>query len=155
MHDRRIFLGGLAAVALSGGLAWATEPAKRMIIHKDPNCGCCGAWAEHVRAAGFETQIIETKALDRVKARLGVPTSLASCHTAEIDGYVIEGHVPAADIVRLLKERPKARGLAVPGMPANSPGMQVPGAADERYEVVLFGEGTQSTFGVWMGDRRV
>ena len=155
MQNRRTFLGGLALVAMSGGLARASAPARRMIIHKDPNCGCCAAWTAHVRAAGFETQIVETNALDRVKARLRVPQSLASCHTAEIDGYVIEGHVPAADIVRLLKERPKGRGLAVPGMPVNSPGMEVPGAPEERYEVVLFGEGTQTTFGVWTGGRRV
>lgn len=154
MYDRRTFLSGVAFVALSGRLASA-EPARRMTIHKDPNCGCCAAWAEHVRAAGFETEIVETNAIDRVKARLRVPQSLASCHTAEIEGYVIEGHVPAADIVRLLKERPKAQGLAVPGMPVNSPGMEVPGATNERYEVVLFGDGARSTFSAWMGDRKI
>lgn len=93
-------------------------------VHKDPNCGCCTGWAEHLAKAGFEVKTIDTTTLDAVKKRLGVPTDLAACHTAEVDGYVVEGHVPAAALKRFLNEKPKATGLAVPGMPIGSPGME-------------------------------
>ncbi|QZO00522.1 DUF411 domain-containing protein [Chenggangzhangella methanolivorans] len=112
-----------------------------MIVHKDPTCGCCDAWVDHVRAAGYEARVVEVAAINAVKAKLGVPPDLRSCHTAEIDGYVLEGHVPAAAIGRLLAERPKARGLAVPGMPIGSPGMEVEGRDPEAYDVMAFGEG--------------
>ncbi len=94
---------------------------------------------QHVRAAGFVASVTETRTINRLKAELGVPKDLHSCHTAEIDGYVIEGHVPAQEIRRLLLERPAATGIAVAGMPIGSPGMEIPGSAPERYEVVLFG----------------
>jgi hypothetical protein len=110
-----------------------------MRVHKDPNCGCCEAWVQHVQAAGFVASVTETRTINRLKAELGVPKDLHSCHTAEIDGYVIEGHVPAQEIRRLLLERPTATGIAVAGMPIGSPGMEIPGRAPERYEVVLFG----------------
>ena len=117
----------------------------------DPGCGCCGAWVEHLRHAGFATTVVETRDLDAVKRRLGVPAELASCHTAEVQGYVVEGHVPAAAIRRLLTERPQAAGLAVPGMPAGSPGME--GGTPETYEVVLFGPQGHRTFARYRGDR--
>jgi hypothetical protein len=127
-----------------------------MIVHKDPNCGCCEAWVEHVRANGFAVEVRDTDAINRVKGRLGVPRSLVSCHTAEFDGYVIEGHVPAAEIRRLLAERPRSTGLAVAGMPAGSPGMEMPDGSADRYSVVLFGPGGQSsTYATYRGPKRL
>jgi hypothetical protein len=135
---RRSLTFGLAAMAVgAGGRDAAAAP--RVIVNKDPNCGCCSAWVEHLRGAGFETHVNELRDLAPLKNRLAIPPALASCHTAEVDGYVIEGHVPASAIRRLLAERPAAIGLAVPGMPIGSPGMEVPGSPDETYDVILFG----------------
>jgi hypothetical protein len=117
-----------------------------MVVTKDPSCGCCRAWAEHVRAAGFPVEIVESASVARLKARLGVPQDLAGCHTAEVGGYVVEGHVPAAAIRRLLEERPAGTGLAVPGMPVGSPGMEVEGSPPETYEVILFGPSGRRRF---------
>lgn len=117
----------------------ARAAGPEITVTKDPNCGCCGAWVDHLKAEGFAVEVIETAAVNRVKAKLGVPNDLASCHTAEVEGYVIEGHVPAVAIRRLLAEKPQAKGLAVPGMPVGSPGMEVAGAPAEVYDVVLFG----------------
>lgn len=116
----RLTLAG-ALLAVTAIPAWA-EPVVEM--HKDPNCGCCTAWAEHLEAEGFEVTQHETRDMRAVKIEHGVSPELASCHTAVVDGYVIEGHVPAADIRRLLGERPDLAGLAVPGMPHGSPGME-------------------------------
>lgn len=124
-----------------------------MLVSKDPSCGCCGAWVEHVRAAGFSVEVVETPEINRIKTRLGVPQALASCHTAEIGGYVIEGHVPADTIKRLLAEKPSAKGLAVPGMPIGSPGMEVSGAEPDTYEVVLFGPAGQRPYARFKGTR--
>ncbi|MGZ5339751.1 MAG: DUF411 domain-containing protein, partial [Thermoleophilaceae bacterium] len=93
--------------------------------------------------------------MNAYKLRLGVPAALASCHTAEVGGYVIEGHVPAAEIERLLTERPQAAGLAAPGMPVGSPGMEVPGMAPDSYDLVLFGPSGQSRFARYRGDLRI
>ena len=92
----------------------------QVVINKNPSCGCCQKWAEHLVGAGFAVTVVETSKLDELKRRLGVPGDLASCHTAEIGGYVVEGHVPAAAILRLLEEKPIAIGLAVPDMPIGS-----------------------------------
>jgi hypothetical protein len=107
-------------------------------VWKDPNCGCCKDWVAHLEQAGFKTQTIESGNA-AVRARLGMPLKLGSCHTALVDGYVIEGHVPAREVLRLLKERPQALGLSVPGMPVGSPGMDGPayGGRKDRYEVLL------------------
>jgi hypothetical protein len=111
----------------------------KVLVSKDPSCGCCGAWAEHLRRAGFPVEVIETTNVNAVKRRLGVPADLTSCHTAEVQGYVIEGHVPASAVLRLLEEKPQATGLAVPGMPIGSPGMeQGPPSAYQRYNVLAF-----------------
>lgn len=106
-------------------------------VWKSPTCGCCGRWSEHMRQAGFTLTVHETADLAPVKQAHGIPDNLVACHTAEVGGYVIEGHVPPTDIVRLLTERPAAKGLAVPGMPSSSPGMDQP--TGESYEVTLFG----------------
>jgi hypothetical protein len=99
--------------------------------------------------------VIESAEVNRLTARLGVPRDLASCHTAEVAGYVLEGHVPADAVKRLLAERPSAKGLAVPGMPVGSPGMEVAGTAPETYEVVLFGDGKRTTFARYQGARAI
>lgn len=106
-------------------------------VWKSESCGCCGGWVDHMKAEGFPVRIHSMDDVSPVKAMLGVPESLESCHTATVDGYVLEGHVPAADIRRLLAERPKARGLSAPGMPADAPGMDL--KTGEPYDVVLFG----------------
>jgi hypothetical protein len=122
-----------------------------MVVTRDPSCGCCSAWVEHIRSAGFQVEVIESNDLAALKLRLGIPGHLAACHTAEIEGYVLEGHVPAPAIKRLLIERPAATGLAVPGMPIGSPGMEVSGAPDERYDVILFGLPGQRVYARFQG----
>ncbi len=97
-------------------------------VWKTPTCGCCGKWVKHLEAAGFRVEVTDLDNVDPIKTANGVPLSLASCHTALVGGYVIEGHVPASDVRRLLKEKPEILGLIAPGMPAGSPGMDVPGS---------------------------
>jgi len=111
--------------------------AADMTIYKSPYCGCCTAWAEQVEEAGFEVTIIEQDNNNEIRQAHGITPQLTSCHTAKIGDYVLEGHVPIADIKRMLKEKPAIAGLAVPGMPASSPGMDVPGNSDP-YQVIAF-----------------
>lgn len=151
--NRRTLLLGTAVSALAGSSAVGEQTFPAMTVTKDPSCGCCGAWVEHVRSAGLKVDVIESGDVNRVKARLGVPKDLASCHTAEIGGYVVEGHVPAAEIKRLLTERPQAAGLAVAGMPMGSPGMEMDGMAPETYAVILFGPAGRRTFARYEGGR--
>lgn len=125
-----------SAALLAVAPARAAPPSIK--VYKDPSCGCCTAWVDHLTASGLNATIHETADMVAIKAKLGVPDDLTSCHTGLIQGYAIEGHVPAADIKRLLNERPTAAGIAVPGMPLNSPGMEVQGQPDERYTVWLF-----------------
>jgi hypothetical protein len=113
-------------------------------MYHSPTCGCCVKWAEYLEDHGVEVTTEETMNVNGIKRDHGVPGQLSSCHTAVVDGYVIEGHVPVEDIVRLLEERPDAIGLAVPGMPANSPGMDMP--SDEEYQTVLFDEENVTVF---------
>ena len=123
----------------------ATLPV--MLVHKSATCGCCSAWVDHMRAAGFKVDVRDVDTLDAVKDRVGVPADKGSCHTAEVAGYFVEGHVPALDIKRLLAEKPKARGLVVPGMPAGSPGMELPDGRVQPYVVELVApDGTTSVF---------
>lgn len=124
---------GLATLYQLGGAAAAGE----VTVWKSPTCGCCGKWVDHLRAHGFRVVVHETDDLAPVKRTHGVPGALESCHTALVEGYTIEGHVPAAEVKRLLAERPPARGLAVGGMPIGSPGMEQ-GSAREPYAVILF-----------------
>jgi hypothetical protein len=131
---RRRFFEVAAICALAGVPAFAAK-AMRVEVYKSPACGCCGKWAEHLQQNGFAVTVHEIRDVTGFRTRLGVPQELASCHTALVDGYVVEGHVPAADIHRLLKERPQARGLAVPRMPRGSPGMEA--ARGDPYDVLL------------------
>lgn len=156
-HDisRRFILFGGFVICVSAFGVESAEALPSVRVHRDPSCGCCGAWVDHLRASGFIAEVIETSEINRVKSKLGVPQSLASCHTAEVDQYVIEGHVPALSIKRLLRERPRARGLAVPGMPVGSPGMEMEGTAPETYEVVLFGNFGQRSFARYTGGKEI
>ena len=145
---RRTFLGIAAAAALVAGKVSAQTTTVE--VYKSPTCGCCGRWAQNLRTNGFAVNVKEIGDIDSFRARAGVPAALASCHTALIDGYAIEGHVPAQDIRRLLAERPKARGLAVPGMPAISPGMDAP--RGPGYDVLLFqADGATSVYHGYRG----
>lgn len=119
------------------GLAVSSVTAGELItVYKSPSCGCCNAWIKHLRDNGFAVQAHDTQRMTLVKQSLGVPASHSACHTAEVSGYVIEGHVPAADIQRLLRDKPAVAGLAVPGMPMGSPGME--GNRKDPYQVLTF-----------------
>jgi len=137
IHRRRYLVAAVAATFASSRAASArAAPAQTVIVYKNVACGCCGGWIEHMRANGFEVRVHEVADVTPHKQRLGVPMELASCHTAEVGGYAIEGHVPAADVRRLLSERPAAaRGLTVPGMVPGSPGMDGPRTA---YTTLVF-----------------
>ena len=156
--SRRSLIAGAATSAAALALwqpATAAEPLPKMTVTRDPNCGCCGNWVTHVKAAGFAVEVVEVPDVAPLKARLGVPDPLASCHTAEIGGYVVEGHVPAEAIKRLLTERPKATGLAVAGMPVGSPGMEVAGQQPDTYDVIIFSAGRQNVFARYRGLQQV
>jgi len=144
---------GIAASALVVPAFSAVAQTPAILVHKDPNCSCCSGWVRHLKDAGFAVTVEATADLQPVRKRLGVPADLAACHTAEVDGYVLEGHVPAAAVRRLLEQRPTAVGLAVPGMPAGSPGME--GGAPQRYDVVLFGAGGRQSFMHFVGAENV
>ena len=140
---RRTFLGIAIAATLVATRVTGAVPV--IEVYKSPTCGCCGKWAEHLRKDGFAVNVHDIPDIDAFRAKAGVPAALAACHTALVGGYVIEGHVPAADIRKLLTERPKARGLAVPGMPAISPGMDA--VHGPGYDVLLFqAEGSPSVY---------
>lgn len=133
------------AMLLAAAFSPAAMAANAIAVYRDPSCGCCAAWITYLRAHGYTVAVHEDQAMGAVKTRLGVPAGAVSCHTALIEGYVIEGHVPVDDIQRLLAEHPDARGLAAPGMPMGSPGMEM--GAPQRYDVVLIGrDGSSRVF---------
>ena len=116
-----------------------------IMVYKTPSCGCCNGWVEHLREAGFAVETRDVRDLMSVKLDAGVPTAMSSCHTAIVDGYVVEGHVPAEHVARLIEERPAVAGIAVPGMPIGSPGMEGPNP--EPYQVLAFGlDGSATVF---------
>ena len=139
MSIRKV-LAAVAAVAVVSvaGATFAQKPAPTVQVYKSPTCGCCANWVKHLQQHGFTTRVTETDDVASIKTQRGIPARVQSCHTAVVDGYVIEGHVPAADVQRLLKERPAVVGIAVPGMPIGSPGMEVPGQKPQAYDVVAF-----------------
>ncbi|MGH8659705.1 MAG: DUF411 domain-containing protein [Gammaproteobacteria bacterium] len=125
-----------AGVWLAMSWAWTGMAlAQEVTVYKSPSCGCCTKWVKHMEASGFTVEARDVLDVNPYKQKLGLPLGLGSCHTAVVDGYLIEGHVPAEDIRRLLQEEPEAKGLAVPGMPMGSPGME--GPRKDRYEVLL------------------
>ena len=123
---RKIIASLLATTALQGALA-AQLP--EVTVYKDPDCGCCTEWVKHMQESGFKVKQVNTRAMDVERQRFGVPPHLASCHTAKVGGYTVEGHVPASAVKKILAEKPSVRGLTIPGMPANAPGMgpHIPG----------------------------
>ena len=143
MSTRRpaLFLFAAAAAFIS-----TAANAAQLTVHKSPYCGCCAKWIEHVEKHGFTVKVIDREDMAAVKKRLGVPDELASCHTTQVAGYFVEGHVPAADIKRLLAQKPKAVGIAVPGMPAGSPGMDAGGKAQPYATIFVRRDGTTSVF---------
>lgn len=148
--SRRVMLrsAGMGLLALTASCA-AAEPARALVVHRDPGCGCCHAWVAHMQqTAQFEASVRDEADMPALKRRLGVPADLGSCHTAEIDGLVIEGHVPAADVQRLLRERPRGVvGLAVPGMPLGSPGMEQTNGTSDAFDVFAFrADGSREVF---------
>lgn len=146
MTDRRRFLAlaGLAATGmlLPRGLYAFTPPAKiPMTVYKSPTCGCCHSWVEYVTANGFAPRVIDVDdqaRLDEIKTTSGIPEGVRSCHLALVGAYAVEGHVPTDLIRKMLREKPQARGLAVPGMVGGTPGMDVPGAPPAHYDVLIF-----------------
>lgn len=150
---RRSFVSLIAAAVLGASASATVADDAMVVVHKDPNCGCCSLWVQHLRDAGFAVRVEEVADLKAVRARLGVPASLAACHTAEVAGYVLEGHVPAEAVRRLLSERPNAKGIAVPGMPIGSPGME--GGQPQPFTVVLFGPDGSRSFMRFVGKQAV
>ncbi|GKT23088.1 DUF411 domain-containing protein [Acidovorax sp. SUPP3334] len=150
LDARRRALKGLAALGAAAIAPWpalaADAPPTAIEVWKDPNCGCCQDWVDHMNAHGFRATVHDTGNA-AVRSRLGLPQKLGSCHTALVGGYLVEGHVPAADVQRLLREKPKALGLAVPGMPVGSPGMDgaIYQGRQDPYEVLLVAHGAAST----------
>lgn len=141
LSRRQAVAGGAAAIALllGGRVSAAAPPPREMTIYRDPGCGCCLVWAAHARRAGFRTRVIDAPDMMAVKRRLGVPAALASCHTAVVSGLVVEGHVPLDRVERLLRNRPAGvRGVAVPGMPIGSPGMESPDGRRQAFQVFTF-----------------
>ncbi|HUF28385.1 MAG TPA: DUF411 domain-containing protein [Gemmatimonadaceae bacterium] len=141
----------LPAASLAAGLAEPDSVAARshperpeMIVYKSPTCGCCGLWEDRMRDAGYQITSRDTSDVGAVKRRLGLPHALESCHTAIVDGYVVEGHVPASAVSRLLRERPAVVGIAVPGMPMGSPGMDT-GPRKDPFDVVTFDRAGRTT----------
>lgn len=140
MNTNRRRMLGVALAASFAAVAPVGWTAQLVVeVWKDPNCGCCGEWVKHLEANGFTVKV-NNIGNNAARARLGIPAALGSCHTAEVSGYAIEGHVPAADIKRLLVEQPSAIGIAVPGMPVGSPGMEQGGRRDP-YDVLLVAKG--------------
>lgn len=139
----------LALVVLAGYLYFQPSESSAfpsVTVYKRPSCQCCNAWVTHLRESGFEVDVESQLNMGPVKRQMGVPSSLSACHTAVVGDYVVEGHVPARDVKRLLRTKPSVRGLAVPGMPIGSPGMEQ-GNRVEPYEVVSFGpQGKRSVF---------
>lgn len=139
----KVLAAGLLIALLLTGLIIRLDPladqaGEQIVVYKSPDCGCCDKWIQHLRDAGFQVTFVKKDEINAVKTLLGVPADMQSCHTALVGGYVVEGHVPAADIKRLLAERPDVAGIAVPGMPMGSPGMEMPGHQGVGYQVLAF-----------------
>jgi hypothetical protein len=145
--NKRFLGAGALAFAIATLTATTTEKPVAVTVYKNAQCGCCKGWVEHLRQNGFEVTANDVDDLAAIKSKLGVPAALGSCHTAVVGRYVVEGHVPAADIRKLLEEKPQVVGIGVPGMPIGSPGMEVPGRVSDRYNVTAFTkDGTQRVF---------
>jgi hypothetical protein len=142
--NRRTLLSLAAAAAAASLPSFARAPLPQVDVYKNPDCGCCGAWVDHLKAAGFPVKVIETVDTGAVRKRHGIPDAFGSCHTGVVAGYALEGHVPAADVKRLLASKPAAAGLSVPGMPVGSPGMEV-GSRKDAFQVLLIDKAGRSS----------
>lgn len=136
-------LAGITLVAGSMLLSQQQAKAADVVVYKSPSCGCCKEWVNHLQENGFSVEVHDQRDMNPVKAEMGVPRHLQSCHTAKVGDYVIEGHVPADDIKRLLEEKPAIAGLSAPGMPMGSPGME--GPRKDPYDVLTFQRGGKTT----------
>lgn len=143
MITRRSFLIAAAAAVVVRRNLFAETPPSVMTVYKDPNCGCCSKWIEHMSKNGFVITVRDVSSMDEIKKTMRVPAALQSCHTGVIDRYVIEGHVPADVVKKFLAAKPAALGLAVPGMPSGSPGME--GGRVDKYDIVSFDRDGKST----------
>ena len=149
LWSRRKVLGVVAA----GTVSWpALAQSPTVHVYRDPSCGCCGGWVDHIKQSGYAVAVEERTDLDPIKQRLGVPAELWACHTATVAGYAVEGHVPAHALARLLAERPALKGIAVPGMPIGSPGMEA-GGREDQYEVIGFDGPRRVSFGRYRGSQ--
>ena len=142
--DRRLFLIAAAGAALATVRPAFANDLPVIQVFKSPTCGCCSMWVDHLTDSGFKVEARDVADLNAIKHMAGVPRHLQACHTGIVDGYTIEGHIPADAIKKLLAERPAVKGLAVPGMPAGSPGM--PSPAPEPYDVIAFGDTGEQRF---------
>lgn len=145
MIDRRVFVLGFCATAAGAACAKPTQSAA-IRVYKTPTCGCCGAWVQHLRDNNFSVEVEDMDDVTPVARKLGVPDELRSCHTAEVAGYFVEGHVPASDVRKLIAERPVALGIAVPGMPIGSPGMEQAGKAEDFVTLLVRRGGKSDAF---------
>jgi hypothetical protein len=150
MITRRAFVAqtagaGIAILGVGRLAGQAAGSPTAITVYKSASCGCCTKWVDYLRASGFAPAVHDEADMDAIKDEMGVPKGVRSCHTALVDRYLVEGHVPADDIRRLLKEHPAVAGLAVPGMPKSTPGMAMPGDAPEPYEVLAFARDGKTT----------
>ena len=128
----------LGAAARSPGQAGVATDVSVVTVYKSPSCGCCQKWVDYLVASGFQVKTVDLEDMSEIKAASGVPRALQTCHTAVVEGYVVEGHVPADALKKLLHDRPKVAGIAVAGMPVGSPGMEVPGTPAQSYDVIAW-----------------
>lgn len=143
----------LLTLAIAIGLAWAgnvwtaaqSTAKPQMTVYKSATCGCCKNWVEHMKANGFDVKAIDVDDIDKVKRDHGVPAAAESCHTGIVNGYVVEGHVPADAVMKMLKEKPAIAGIGVPGMPMGAPGMEMPNGQKEPYTIVAFDKAGKTT----------
>ncbi|MDB5762947.1 MAG: hypothetical protein JWQ21_1942 [Herminiimonas sp.] len=143
MKRRTILKGAMLALVPPAGMAYAALPP--IEVYKTANCGCCQSWVAHLRSNGFTVKAQDVANLSDYRAKFGVPQALASCHTGVVNGYALEGHVPASEIKRMLAERPEAKGLAVPSMPLGAPGME--GPRSDPFDVLIFqADGSHSVY---------
>lgn len=142
---RFVFWASAALVCAAAANVVLAQSSPAIAVTRDPGCGCCLKWVKHLEDAGFKATVSESSEMDAVKDSKGVPKTARSCHTGVVGGYVIEGHVPAEDIKRLLKDRPDVVGLAVPGMPVGSPGMEVPSGRIQPFDVLAFDKTGKTT----------
>jgi hypothetical protein len=141
-----LILGVGVSVAGTAGMQAQPKAAKVAVtVYKTPTCGCCSKWVEHMKSNGFDVKAIDMDDVDPIKNANGVPEKMWSCHTALVNGYVVEGHVPASSVQRMLREKPAIAGIAAPGMPVGSPGMEVPNRKPEAYSVMAFDKAGKSS----------